>query len=265
MDEINQRVWRSPSIVDGFARAEGWTDPGEQAAVEWVAREVRDLPILDIGVGGGRTVPLLRAVSSDYVAIDYTRELVEVCRAKHPDVDVSWGDARDLSRFADESFKLVVFSFNGIDAVDQDDRALILREVHRVLQKGGLFLFSAHNRDGRNFSGPPEPKPRDTMNPLRLGVRLVRRLVHEAHASYNRTRYAKLNQEEEDFSILNDVAHDYGIVVYYTSLAAQLRKLEEAGFEPGAVAFENATGKQVTDRDDTSNVWWFHFVARKPG
>ena len=43
---------------------------------------VRGQPILDLGVGGGRTVPLLRAVSSDYVAVDYTPAMGEACRRR---------------------------------------------------------------------------------------------------------------------------------------------------------------------------------------
>jgi SAM-dependent methyltransferase len=148
MDEINRRTWRDASTVRWFRRLEGWTDRGERAALELAAVEAKDQPILDLGVGGGRTVPLLRAVSRDYVALDYTPELVAACRQKYPDADVRHGDARDLSRFADGSFRLVVFSFNGIDSVNADDRMTILREVHRVLCPGGLFLFSAHNREG---------------------------------------------------------------------------------------------------------------------
>src|SRR5580704_12997780 len=174
MDQINRETWRDPSTVRWYRKSEGWTDPGERAALGHVAAAAKDQPILDLGVGGGRTVPLLRAISRDYTAIDYTPELVEACKARYPDVHVLHGDARDLSRFAERSFQLAVFSFNGIDAVNSDDRITILREVHRVLRPGGVFVFSAHNREG--------PGPREgftfgvnlTRNPLELAARLVR-------------------------------------------------------------------------------------------
>ncbi len=73
LDRVNQNAWNSGDAKRRFINASGWTDPGEQAAVEWVQRECRDQPILDIGVGAGRTVPLLRAVSHDYIGVDYTQ------------------------------------------------------------------------------------------------------------------------------------------------------------------------------------------------
>ena len=148
LDGINRRTWQSPATIRAYERLEGWTDPGEKAAVEYVAPEVRSRPILDIGVGAGRTTALLQTISQQYTGIDYTQEMVEVCRARHPGARILHMDARDLSSFADEQFALVVFSFNGIDAVNLDDRRKILREVHRVLQPGGLFIVSARQPIG---------------------------------------------------------------------------------------------------------------------
>jgi len=117
MDEINRAAWQTRASVRSFARLEGFTDDGERAALASIAHEVHDEPILDLGVGAGRTVPILRSLSDDYTAIDYTPELVMACRHKHPNARILHGDARDLSCFPAETFKLVVFSFNGIDAV----------------------------------------------------------------------------------------------------------------------------------------------------
>lgn len=137
MDKINRRAWSAPSTVRAFRDSVGWTDPGERAAFEFVRSSAAQQPILDLGVGAGRTVPLLLDISNDYTGLDYTPDLVRVCRQKHPGVRVHPGDARDLSRFDNDSFQLVVFSFNGIDAVNHDDRVTILREVRRVLRPGG--------------------------------------------------------------------------------------------------------------------------------
>src|SRR4029077_6207672 len=126
----------------------GWTDPGEQAALQSVRADASNQPILDLGVGPGRTVSLLREISTDYVGLDYTSELVLACRQRYPEVRILHGDARDLSQFSDGSFQLVVFSFNGIDAVNAEDRLTILREARRVLRPGGALLFSTHNRNG---------------------------------------------------------------------------------------------------------------------
>jgi SAM-dependent methyltransferase len=263
MDQINRETWRNPSTVRWYRKSEGWTDPGEQAALGHVAAAAKDQPILDLGVGGGRTVPLLRAISRDYTAIDYTPELAEACKARYPDARVLLGDARDLSRFAERSFQLVIFSFNGIDSVNADDRITILREVHRVLRPGGFFIFSAHNREG--------PGPREgfsfgvyrTRNPLKLAARLVRRALHAPRSLRNYRRYSKLGYEGAGYSIANATAHDHGILVHYTSLDYQLRQLELAGFRRGPPVFANVDGRPISLGEDTRDVWWFHFVACK--
>ncbi|TBR76296.1 MAG: class I SAM-dependent methyltransferase, partial [Burkholderiaceae bacterium] len=101
MDQINREAWRARDSIKWYSRLEDWTDPGERVATQRVAAEAKDQPILDLGVGAGRTVPLLREISQDYTAIDYTPELVAACLEKYPDARVFEGDARDLSRFAD--------------------------------------------------------------------------------------------------------------------------------------------------------------------
>lgn len=262
LDEINRNTWSLPSTVRVYERLEGWTDPGERAALEHVAQEMRGRPILDIGVGAGRTTPLLRAISSDYVGIDYTEEMVAACRARHPDARVEHMDARDLGRFRDGQFALVVFSFNGIDAVHVDDRDRVLREVHRVLQPGGVFIVSAHNRQGPGHGERPRLHLDFTWNPLKLGWRTLKLASSLPRAWRNSRRLRALNETHEDWSIMNCGAHDFGIVVVYTTLAEQKRQLRAAGFEVERV-LGNDTGRPVADDADTSAIWWFHYIARK--
>jgi ubiquinone/menaquinone biosynthesis C-methylase UbiE len=263
LDAINRGTWRLPSPVRLYEKLEGWTDPGEQAAVEHVAARVRSRPILDIGVGAGRTTTLLKKISSDYVGIDYTREMVDACRAKHPGTRIEHMDARDLGAFEDDSFALVMFSYNGIDAVDYADRQQVLREVHRVLQPGGLFIVSAHNRDG---PGAREQKPRPrlqfTWNPLRLAWRVLKLGRSWVQALRNHRRYSVLNEEHDGWSVMNCAAHDFGIVIVYTTLAEQKRQLQAAGFTR-EIVLDSTCGRPVADGTDTHDIAWFHHVVRK--
>ncbi|HEY8087054.1 MAG TPA: class I SAM-dependent methyltransferase, partial [Polyangiaceae bacterium] len=182
---------------------------------------------------------------------------------RYPDVRVLQADARDLSRWADQSFQLVVFSFNGIDAVNPEGRATILREAHRVLRKGGAFLFSAHNHDGPGHREKLSFGANRTRNPFKYAGRLARALVHAPRAIHNHERLSKLNYDGDGFSILNASAHDHGILIHYVSLPNQLKQLEDTGFRPGALVFSNADGRRLSPGDDTSGTWWFHFVVRK--
>jgi SAM-dependent methyltransferase len=258
MDWMNRRAWRAPSVVRSFRRKEGWTDPGERAAIESVRSHVADQPILDLGVGAGRTVPLLLSISRDYVGLDYTPELVWVCREEHPGVRVVHGDARDLARFHDDSFQLVVFSSNGIDAVNPVDRICVLREAHRVLRVGGVLLFSTHNKDG-----PDHRERLRRRHPLRLASRLALALVDGGHALRSYTRHSKLACEGDGYAVHGTSADDAGVIVHYITLERQLRQMDGVGFRPGVLAWASSDGRPLSVWQDTGDASSLHLVARK--
>jgi SAM-dependent methyltransferase len=263
MDLINRRAWSHSSTVRSFRQREGWTDPGERAALESVRPDATDQPILDLGVGAGRTIPLVLPISRDYVGLDYTAELVRACRDKYPDVRVVHGDARDLSRFADESFQLVMFSFNGIDAVCPPDRVVILREIRRVLRPGGTLLFSTHNHDGPGHGEGLSFGVERTRNPVKLAARVALAMAHAAQTVRNYRRYSKLGHEGDGYSVRNAAAHHHGILVHYITLQGQLEQLEANGFRPHPLVWASSDGRRLLPEDDNSDAWWFHLVARK--
>jgi SAM-dependent methyltransferase len=262
LDAINRPTWARRDTVRMYERLHGYSDAGEKTAIDYVASRVRGRPILDMGVGAGRTTELLLPISSDYVGIDYTEEMVRACRKLHPGRRIEHMDARDLSAFADGQFALAMFSFNGIDAVGLQDRMRVLREVHRVLEPGGIFLFSAHNHEGPGRGEQPQVHIPFTWNPIKLGWRGIKSISNLPRALLNHRRLSQLNETHEDWSVMNAGAHDFGIVVIYTTLAGQLAQIREAGFECEAV-FDNVSGQAVPKGADTSDMWWFHYVARK--
>lgn len=264
LDEINRHVWNSPTVVTGYEQLNGWTDPGEQAAVRYIAQEMRSQPILDMGVGAGRTTVLLQPISENYIGIDYTREMIETCQRRYPRTQYLHMDARDLSRFADNQFALVMFSYNGIDTVDISDRQQVLREVHRVLRPNGVFIVSAHNRNGPGCGERPALRLAFTPNPLKLGWRVLKSLGSLSRAVHNYRRLRALNEIHDDWAIMNCAAHDFRIVVVYTTLKEQKRQLAAAGFRT-EIVFDSIDGEPVTDTTPTQDSWWFHYLARKVG
>jgi SAM-dependent methyltransferase len=246
--ELNQSAWSEPKTLRWFAGYEGFSDPGERSALAQVRDVCAGEPILDLGVGAGRTTPLLRAISADYIGIDFAQPMVDVCRGKYPDARIEWGDARDLTRFDDGTFGLVCFSWNGIDAVDHDDRARVLREVHRVLRPGGFFAFSTHNMRGPGFDEKPwTVRAPDLVHPRHLADLAVH--FRRNLRSYRAHRPSC--EVHDDWAMMTAAAHNFGIVIHYTTKEAAQRELLDAGFAPEPLVFESP------------RAWWFHFVATR--
>jgi SAM-dependent methyltransferase len=261
-DLVNRGTWQRPDTVEQYRKLRGWTDPGEQKAVAYVAAQVRGQPVLDIGMGAGRTAELLQPFAGEYLGIDYTAEMVEAARAAHPTMRFEHMDARDLSSLQAGHYGLAMFSFNGIDSVAVGDRGTILRQVHRVLKPGGLFIVSAHNRHGPGAGERPRLDIAWTPNPVRLAWRIAKQVAALPRAVRNHRKWSRVNEVHDDWALMNAGAHDFGIVVVYTSLAEQKRQLREAGFTV-EVVYDSATGAVVRDGDDTRAAWWFHYVVRK--
>ncbi len=259
VDELNRRAWARRRTVDMFAQLQAWSeDAGEAAVIARVTEEVRGQPILDIGIGGGRTVPLLRELSSDYVGIDYTPEMVEVAAKRFPEARIEWGDARDLSAYEAGSFGLVFFSANGIDAVPHDDWRRVLREARRVLRPGGVFAFCTHNLDHRNAGRSPwDPRQRWPRDPRRVARRFLR--LPRAIRGYLRNR--GLAVRGDGWAMLNTPLYDFGLVIHYVSLPVAVRELVDAGFAPDIEVYD-MFGERVPADEPPTHTKWFHLVAR---
>jgi SAM-dependent methyltransferase len=263
-DKANRDAWSEHGAQRWLTSIQGFTDAGEQAAFNRIAEEMRDQPILDLGVGAGRTIPLLRAISRHYAAIDYLPTMVDIARHKYPDVDIQVGDARDLSRFADASLALVVFSHAGIDAVDHCGREQIFQEASRVLKPHGVFWFSTLNKDGPELRRRPWQLqwPSSSQPVLTYLLNLLRALKQSLNSTRNYLRLERLKQAGEGWLIAPFSAHDYGLLVHYESLAHLREELAAAGFYPDAQAID-PDGKLLQADDDLGGVYFFNILARK--
>ena len=106
--------------------------------------------VLDLGCGVGRVTIPLSSMGFETVGVDISPAMIDAAReltaTENLSVRYEVGDAVDL-QFADNTFDHVIFSNQGwMQIPGASDRLRVLREIHRVLVDGGLFLFSTHSR-----------------------------------------------------------------------------------------------------------------------
>ncbi|MGM9489037.1 class I SAM-dependent methyltransferase [Ideonella sp. YS5] len=269
-DRFNREWFGHPWAIDGLARQQGFTDEGERAAYWRLADDMRGRSILDIGVGPGRTVTLLRSLSDDYVGIDYLQEMVQAARERHPFADLRLGDARDLQDFPPGRFDLVVFSYSGIDLVSREDRARVLAEAWRVLEPGGTFWFSTLNLEGPAYRYRPwrpfaPRRPSRALGWLRYGVQRAQSFAPVPRRWRDYRRVVPLAQQGDGWALAPFFGGEWRVLTHYVTLPRQLADLDEAGFAPGPEVFEDARGRRVTSGEDLHQVLAFNILARKPG
>jgi SAM-dependent methyltransferase len=274
--DANRQFWRSRTAVRDYQNYQGWLDDGERVAFEAVASEVRGLPLLDIGVGAGRTTSLLRLLTDDYVGIDWSPEMVDVCRSMHPGVDIRQGDARDLSAFASSTIKCVVFSFNGLDSIaDHEERGRVVAEVHRVLRSDGIFAYSTLSMHGRCFRQLPwHPAPWRSGGKVgwMYGLaprpeRLVRFAVNSLaklptyprlYADWWHSR--KMTERHSEWATAPLANHNFRLL-HFSTIEGEHTILREHGFRISD-AF-STSGDRIDGNSEMPSCPWFFVVARK--
>ena len=116
-----------------------------EVGIRLILTNVRRPNIIDLGCGDGRTLfalykrGLLRNVG-DIVGVDISYERIKRLKSNLPFVKGLVADACNVKEFPDQSFDFVICS-QVIEHVE-DDRAL-LREIKRLLRKGGLLYLSS--------------------------------------------------------------------------------------------------------------------------
>ena len=248
---VNKTTFARADVVEYFQDLDALFEP-EKVIFEKLLPAVRNKKILDLGIGGGRTTKYLLQISSDYIGIDYVPEFAQETSTKYPSAKILCGDARDLKEFEDNSFDFVLFSFNGLDCISGEDRLKVLKEINRVLKKGGFFMFSSHNRDYRYFKKLPwQRKIQYDLNYFKFFL----------YCLYYLPAHSRMKKHEiytDDFALINDPDHRFSLLLYYISIEKQVKQLTDLGFSD--IEAYDMQGKLV--KSDASS-HWIYYLAKK--
>jgi ubiquinone/menaquinone biosynthesis C-methylase UbiE len=253
----NQLFYDTTEVVEIFASDEA-IFKAEEAIIASLQDEIRDKPILEMGVGAGRVTPLVTTLSRDYVGADSSQKMIDKCRQKFGDDKFLVCDARHMPVFAGESFAAVFFFWNGIDEVSPSDRILILREVHRVLKPQGIFVFSSHNLDWEEIPAYALSGFWAHRNPLAF----LRNNAMRLRALMSAFLAKRRGKRHDGFGVISEYEEQLHLLVprYFIRKEAQVHQLLEAGFcEIEAFAAQGA----VLDHQNRGLDHLVYYVARK--
>lgn len=117
--------------------------PKDQEILHRFSQEIGDRrPVWDFGCGPGQTTKYLKNLGIEISGLDLSEEILKQARTIHSEIHFCKGNILDLG-FENCSIAGVV-AFYAIVHFTEEQVAIAFREVYRVLQSGGIFLFTYH-------------------------------------------------------------------------------------------------------------------------
>lgn len=104
--------------------------------------DVKRKAILDLGCGPGIHTKKLWEKGAKIKGIDNSERLIEIAKKEAPKIEFVKGDIENKLPYKSAEFDIVVSSLVLGHLEKWDD---VLKEINRVLKKGGLFVFSNYN------------------------------------------------------------------------------------------------------------------------
>jgi len=244
----NKNTYESSAVVEHYSTVDELQKP-ELTILAKLKGKLKNMKMLDLGVGGGRTTIYFAELVKEYVGVDYSSSMIDACKkrfSRQENVTFAVADARDLNAFGDHSFDFVLFSFNGLDYIDHSDRNKAFGEIKRILKRGGIFVFSTHNIGslGQLYA------VKYTINPIKLGWRLFRFCILILLNGLSS------HKKDQEWTIINDGAHRFKLKTHYIKMTYQIRQLSELGFKDIQLySLEDGEEIDMTEVDERTDPW----------
>jgi ubiquinone/menaquinone biosynthesis C-methylase UbiE len=261
VQDNNQKTYTSRTLVQHYAQLRE-LQPAEETVLVLLKGRLSGMKMLDLGVGGGRTTQHFAPLVAEYVGIDYSPEMIAACQKRFspssPKVLFEVRDGRDLSRFRDNYFDFILFSFNGLDYISHSDRWRVFQEVSRVGKSGGYFCFSSHNIQGmeREF----EWQNKLSINPFATYINLVMWAILRM---FNRSISLKLLKTSA-YAEVRDEPHNFRLKTYYVRPREQRKQLE-SNFRDIKI-YSWKSGREIsseTELSSNTDMWLYYLCTIK--
>ena len=258
MRDRNLEIWQRGSLTREYAgRTELYA--GESRFLADYRDELRAGKFLDIGVGGGRTTWHFASAVREYIGVDYSHSMVAAARqsfaGRLENAQFQWADARDLSAFPAGEFDAVIFSFNGVDTLEPEERNQFFLEARRVLKGGGLLAFSSHNLCALNQVF--RFKRAKSLSGLVAGTK--RKLIQTIRNPPLPELMAR------DWAMVYDGTHGKLLRHYYVKPPFQMAALAALGFSDIRL-IETIRGDEIApDSPEAHLARWPYYFCRSPG
>lgn len=254
----NLDSWNSPNLVSSYNKQHSLQKP-EETIFKLLKGQLRGWRMLDIGIGLGRTTIYFEPYVKEYIGIDYAYNMIKTFKKMFPgnkkNVLIKLGDVRLMDEFEANYFDLILFSYNGIDYIPQEDRMQALEEIKRVGKKDGFFVFSTHNL--QYIKNLYKIKFYKNLKQLLYQFYRFFGLIYYNGFPW---RYRKI-----DFALFNDGASHFKLTTYYIKPAAQIKQLEQKGFK-NVRLFSLITGEELDKNKLNENCddAWIYYLCEFP-
>ena len=258
----NIRVYEAEDVVKDYIADDHLQKP-EATILNELKNKLPNMRMLDLGVGAGRTTTYFSCLVKEYVGIDYSQKMISACIKKFKDypnkISFLTADARSMKLFKDNSFDFVLFSFNGIDYADHEDRMVILSEIRRLIRSGGYFCFSTHNlnvvmKDFFSIKLSKNPK----LLALRTRELLQMRFLNKAE-TWKTIRNPSGTQQH---LMVNDGAHNFRLKTYFITPVEQLYQLHELGYSD--IKMYSLLDGRETKNPNNAMDRYIYYLSRAP-
>jgi SAM-dependent methyltransferase len=211
--------------------------------------------VLDIGVGSGRTTRYLLPFAAHYLGTDVSPPMIALYRKNWPAAELAELDMRDLAKLHPRQFDFILASSGVFDVLTHEARLQALSDCAALLAPQGYLVFSGHNRRYKRAGLPP--KLEFSGSKIRWPL-TVARFVRD---NINHHKMKQFEQHKDDYALLNDIAHGFQSVFYYTDRATQTDQIAAAGL--ALIDVFGDDGRLLQDDEDDREDGLLFYVCQK--